>query len=76
MGSIYLSNLDVAPVAPVAPTWEPWEPWDPPAVTWVLGVPPLSRIGLSPPSLTALDSANTIPFGGNIDVFLLRGAPA
>jgi hypothetical protein len=39
---------------------EPWEPRGPPAVTWVLGVPPLSQIGCSPPSLTALDSASTI----------------
>jgi hypothetical protein len=44
----------------VAPGREPWEPWDPPAVSWALGIPPLSRIGRSPPSLTALDSANTI----------------
>jgi len=36
---------------------------DPPAVTWVLGVPPLSQIGRSPPSLTALGSANTITKG-------------
>jgi hypothetical protein len=34
--------------------------WDPPKVTCVMGIPPLSQIRRSPPSLTALGSANTI----------------
>jgi hypothetical protein len=60
----------------MAPSLSPAKARDSPAVTWVLGVPPLSPIGRSPPSLTALDSAMTIPFGGHADFFSAPGLTA
>jgi hypothetical protein len=65
MGSIYLSNLDVAPSnlggprGPRGPrAWQ--NSWPGPLRPVSLGVPPPSLMWSSPHSLTALDSARTI----------------